>query len=455
MSYSPGTSMVTAPVSIYDLQRCVTVSLQRTNTSTGQVESMTANDVGVLCAANIGDTIPASDGKGNWTVTYRVAINKWAKYKPLKFAKIEQLNATNMISANYGIIDIPTWTRMDYMATFLFSASRASLSQTYWPECDRTRTPSPALADEYWAYQRPTGGASSPYRLTDFKDYYHLAEAPVGNMESSAINISPEGVLQIMFPKGPVDNQYALLLEDLTYPGTMNQTIANMYFGVLMRKTSGGTTYASLMMSNGSYVKIGDVSSARYFVVEIQLTESQASLAGTWNIYPIISKDTFPQMTTTMSTTTGKYIVPLPYHSQNITIAIQYAKAEITNVVAIRSENPSNRHNTAYFTLTLKNEESVSRNYRIIVTLCNSNGDTIETFADNPRSFTDTIPGNSSAYTKTVSIDISSMSANQQANLYYKIKTEIDLSYQPNIKFREESNWSLHGPIPEGSLPQN
>lgn len=419
MGYSPGTNMITAPIGIHDVQRCFGSS---------------RNDVGDLIA--------------------NVNINKWAKYKPLKFAKIEQLNATNMISVNYGIIDIPTWTRMDYMATFLFSASRQSLSQTYWPECDRTRTPTPALADEYWAYQRPTGGASSPYRLTDFKDYYHLAEAPVGNMESSTINISPEGVLQIMFPKGPVDNQYALLLEDLTYPGTMNQTIANMYFGVLMRKTSGGTTYASLMMSGSSYVKIGDVSSARYFVVEIQLTESQASLAGTWNIYPIISKDTFPQMTTQMSTTTGKYIVPLPYHGQNITIAIQYAKAEIMNVVTTRAENPSNRHNTAYFILTLKNEESVSRNYRIIVTLCNSNGDTIETFADNPRSFTDTIPANSNSYTHTVSIDISSMTTNMQSNLYFKVKTEIDLTYQPNIKFREESNWPLSGPIPEGSLPQ-
>lgn len=458
MSYSPGASMITAPVSIRDVQRCVPVSLQRTNSSTNQTERVSSNDLGVLCGSKIGDTVPASDGKGNWTVQWRTEINKWAKYKPVKFKpatgiKLDVMTAENWISVNYGITDIPTWTRMDYMSTFMFSSNRRSLSNTYWPECDRTRTPTPALADEYWAYDRPTGGVSGPYRLTDFKDYYHLAEAPVGNMETSSVNIAPEGVLQIMFPKGPVDNQYALLLEDLTYPGTMNQPISDMYFGVLMKKKSGGTAYASLMMSGSSYVTIGQVSSARYFVIEIQLTESQANLAGVWNIYPIISSITFAQMTVP-SSTSGKFIAPLPYHGQDITISVQYAKAEILNVVAIRTEDPSNRHNTAYFILTLKNEESVNRNYRITITLCFSDGSTITTFANNPRSFTDTIPANSNSYTHTVSIDISSMEARYQSALYYKVKTEIDLTYQPNIKFREESNWPLSGPIPEGSLPQ-
>ena len=64
-------------------------------------------------------------------------INRWSKHKPIKFQDTNGvLSAANWIAANYGIKDIPTWTRLDYMATFLMSASRGSLASTYWPECD-------------------------------------------------------------------------------------------------------------------------------------------------------------------------------------------------------------------------------------------------------------------------------------------------------------------------------
>lgn len=79
MSYSNGT--ITAPVSIYDVQRCCWVRLQRT--VSGVVQTRYSGDVGVLCGANVGDTIPADDSDGSWTVVARGTINKWAYHKPV------------------------------------------------------------------------------------------------------------------------------------------------------------------------------------------------------------------------------------------------------------------------------------------------------------------------------------------------------------------------------------
>ena len=85
MAYNPNTHIISAPVSIYDLQRAVPVTLRRTNSNTGQVETVSSNDLGVLCAAVVGDTIPANDGYGSWTVISRIKINMWARFRPVEY----------------------------------------------------------------------------------------------------------------------------------------------------------------------------------------------------------------------------------------------------------------------------------------------------------------------------------------------------------------------------------
>ena len=78
MGYSYG--RIEAPVSVYDVQQCCWVRMQRT--VSGQTQTKYSGDVGVLCGAKVGDIIPATDGQGSWTVVARGAINKWARYKP-------------------------------------------------------------------------------------------------------------------------------------------------------------------------------------------------------------------------------------------------------------------------------------------------------------------------------------------------------------------------------------
>lgn len=337
MSYSNG--LITAPVVLAQ--------------NTGDIEralGITSGDLGTVCAST--------------------NVNKWSKYKPIKYNKISKLLAADWVAANYGIIDIPTWTRLDYMADFLFYPSDRPSQTNKWPECDIEKG---SLSLEYWAHNRPTGGSSSQYRQTDSENYYHLAEEPIQALPSTTIHISPEAVLQIMFPRGVIVNGLTLLLSDLTWPGSNNYSIANMYFGVLMKKTgSGNTIYASLMMNGSTYVKMGDVT-GNYYVVEIQLTASQASFAGTWNILPIISSVTFPQLTTSLSTyNSNKFLAPLPFHNQNITIDIEYAEIIIVSAIGGRYIDGQNKY--VYITLNLANYGSESRRFRADVYLYDNNG---------------------------------------------------------------------------------
>lgn len=364
-------------------------------------------------------------------------LNKWSKWKPINFAKSETLTAQNWLDGNYGIKDIPTWTRLDYAAIFLMSDARASLQSVYWPECDISKG---ALSIEYFAYNRPLGGVLSPYRQSDFDGYWHNATAPVSDITATTINISPAGVLQMRFPKARIDISSQLQIGDLTWPGSSSYVFGNMYFGVLMKKTSGGGTYASLIMNGSSYLTINDVGAAQYFTLEIQITESQAWMAGSWKIYPIISSVTFPQLTTDLSTYNGnKFIAPLPYHDSTVTIAIHYAEISITNHHGYKDTISQSRY--ARFNFQLSNSEASGqyRNYRIELMICDSSGNQLYGLEGATTGQLQT--------GQTGSANISVYIAQYwHTTMYYKATLRIT---DTNLKFKRESYVTLTGPIDE------
>lgn len=94
-----------------------------------KVLGVTANDVGSLCR----------NGK----------INKWSRYKPVKYQGVAATGyLTSGITLSY-ISDTP---------------ENIALAE-------------PGVYE--WNYQIPTGGASSPYRLTDFSGYNHACKSPI------------------------------------------------------------------------------------------------------------------------------------------------------------------------------------------------------------------------------------------------------------------------------------
>lgn len=118
--------IITRPVSIADVQKALGV---------------TANDVGNLCTSN--------------------AINKWAKNKPVSRTKLTPL------------------TDEERKGT-------GSSGEYYGLQCTLTHiTISPELHNVGFEYIRPTGGISSPYRLSDFDGYDHSAQPdPTGEIKA-------------------------------------------------------------------------------------------------------------------------------------------------------------------------------------------------------------------------------------------------------------------------------
>lgn len=88
-------------------------------------------------------------------------INKWSKHKPVKFAKLSGLTEEDFKAAKYGLI-VPYVQQMDSGSYFNLAVIKNMMNN-----------------NQNWSYQPPTGGASSPYRLGDFRRYKHDAVPPI------------------------------------------------------------------------------------------------------------------------------------------------------------------------------------------------------------------------------------------------------------------------------------
>lgn len=359
-------------------------------------------------------------------------VNKWAKNKPIRFAKAAQLTEQNKIAANYGIADIPTWTRLDYMATYLFSSDKGSLQSVYWPECDIAKG---NLSLDYWVYLQPQGGTSQPFRLSDFEYYYHGAEEPIGNIVSTSIIIKPIGTMRVSFTMGALSN-YTLKLSDLTWPGSSSYSVGDMYFGVLAKQKTGlgAGTYAAIQKSGDTFIKMSDTPGTGFWV-EFPSSFVSANWEGTWEIYPIISSVAFDP-TSQLSVYNGnKFIAPLPFHSQAITVSIEYAQVLITNAIGYRDPNSQQRY--VRVIVSLQNNEDVARNYSVDVKLYNNQGVEQTGYTG---SSTGRLGANS---TDTVYIDIyvaqiwSSLEGG-----YFSATSNINLTLE-NVKFYRQSSWGM------------
>lgn len=101
------------------------------------VLGVASHDVGTLCANNHGK------------------INKWSRCKPVSLNTL-YATAADMKTANFGLT-VP------------------ALAGTFESVVDKIVNKD---SSTLWNYTPPSGGANSPYRLTDFEHYYHNAQAP-------------------------------------------------------------------------------------------------------------------------------------------------------------------------------------------------------------------------------------------------------------------------------------
>lgn len=227
MAYNSTTGIISAPVSIYDLQQAVPAILQRTNSSTGDVEVIASSDLGVLCSKDVGDTIPASDGKGNWMVIQRTSIKRWAKFKPVN------------IGGTYGgSTYVDTYPLLN-PTTKLWDES---LSFQWWRDTNRNNnlsrygiipviaTSARALYTKYaeggeWLYYPPMGGSNYPYRLIDFNQYYHNAPEPAGlEIGNFTKNITGSWTISFALPSSQ-DDAYPVSQRNYVVPKDILRTL--------------------------------------------------------------------------------------------------------------------------------------------------------------------------------------------------------------------------------------
>ena len=207
------------------------MALPTTGLTTNAVASAlgeASNDVGTLCKSN--------------------KINKWSKWKPIQNNKVTGLTLTDLQNANFG-----------------FTIPNADADEGV------------ALA-QAWTYNKPTGGAASPYRLGDFRGYEHNSIRPFNLLLPDYVNQNQSGVVaKLILPTITADNVDGSFF------------FGNMYFGVLIKK---GTqveykTAATKISAGGTTV---------------DFSESTAiDTTGTFDVYCFYTATAIATMTNTIS----------------------------------------------------------------------------------------------------------------------------------------------------------
>ena len=111
-----------------------------------------------------------------------VNVNPHTRYKPVRSSKLSELTDRDRANANWGY-HIPPKLRLDMV---LKNMIREYKGQTL--DSDVINYWTPTTADEPyvyikhgWWYEKPQGGASSPYRLGDFNGYEHTVDYFLGS----------------------------------------------------------------------------------------------------------------------------------------------------------------------------------------------------------------------------------------------------------------------------------
>ena len=177
-----------------------------TTTIVSQAIGLASNSVNVLCAGKLpAENISAS------------RINKWSKYKPVRYNSIAPDRSINggwwkAENGNCGM-NVPNYTTMADM----FAALRAGTLM--------------------WEYLPPLGTTGQPCRLADFGGYEHTAQPPIVSDKLAAkYYISSSSVGASATVRSPGETE--LTLSDLG--NAVN--LGNCYFGAAISKV-GTTTY--------------------------------------------------------------------------------------------------------------------------------------------------------------------------------------------------------------------
>lgn len=267
-------------------------------------------------------------------------IKIWAKNKPLSYPKVGELTDAEKKSTNYGL----TYSSIPWVNTY-----EACIS--YIDETDLS---------SYYTYTPPSGGDSSPYRMTDFIDYDNNAMPPiyasnqktltqgVYNETDTILNGTNKYVDVYVGIRGSYLHPNEIKLENLDWrtsynSGNLYQLASDCYLGVILKGTNG--TFQSII----STAKVGDLAVSDG---DIAFRINDYRCYGTYKLMPFLcASSTLPAPGSNGQTVVN--CLPLTMAINNITIV--QAAAKITMTVYWTRSNSGSGYKITITKITFNN----------------------------------------------------------------------------------------------------
>lgn len=154
-----------------------------------------------ITSSIVANAIGASSRK--WSVLCKHSnIKKWSKWKPVSFNKVTPITAGELKDINYGLT--PPDPTTDYAS----------------------------IVDTKWTYEKPTGTSTSPFRIGDFRNYYHNAGAIASAEQNVKINKATNTTKMFGLALNTGENDYQIGLNDF------GGVIGNYYYGIVFENGS-------------------------------------------------------------------------------------------------------------------------------------------------------------------------------------------------------------------------
>lgn len=268
MAYDSNTQVITAPDSIYDVQRALGSS---------------SPDLGTLCKAS--------------------TVNKWAKYKPVGKNKIDTTDELNNPISNKTWKSSATWWKgnnnkcgINYVTLSNVAAVKSAIDNH----------------TVVWSRIAPIGGSSEPFRLIDFNQYNHMALAPTFDIGTTPAVMTAGAEFHVMASRSPAagDN---VTLDDIG-------DFSGYYFTAAIYTTSG-----SLVLIHSADDNLGTLGESGNFDVTFKYSSLDGGYGGIlqqdrdYKVYCFLSS--YKYVYQTQDVNTNRVLIPLPNGTNDYGIA--------------------------------------------------------------------------------------------------------------------------------------
>lgn len=221
-------------------------------------------------------------------------INRWAKYKPVVK---DLLDTTSQLANDKTWLSSATWWKG--------TNGNCGITFTTYSTIAAARA---VIVDgaNVWNYTKPAGGSISPYRLTDFNQYYHTAPCPTTSVGASDAQLQAGAILTVTVATS-INDGLSLKLNDVG-------SFADYYYLAALFTSSG-----TLALLHTSSKKVGAYNSGETISIDIPYNngsygyEGKLSEGTTYKCFVMMSSVAY---TCATSAQNGTYI-PLPANNTN------------------------------------------------------------------------------------------------------------------------------------------